>query len=98
MGRLKWFSVGEDRRREALTVIGDLVSDLSEKTGNQSLHNLLTSYRDELESEGASTPFILSRLNLDISRLIREEGISLSKEESKQLTKLRQLLTIRYGY
>ncbi|OJG79013.1 hypothetical protein RV10_GL001136 [Enterococcus pallens] len=42
--------------------------------------------------------FILSRMNLDSSNVLKEDGIALSTSRSNKLKKLSSLSNIKYGY
>ena len=62
------------------------------------LKNLLVSYKRRLEDDGTSNPFILSQMNVDISRMLIDNKLSLSESQARQIKKLRELSAIRYGY
>lgn len=94
MQALKWFSGGRERRERAILLIDKLFSENGDKS-NTPLYRLLSSYRQELESDGASIPYILSRMNVDISKVVLKGGTSLSESESTRLKELRGLLYSR---
>ena len=54
--------------------------------------------KDELIKKETSVPFILSRLNVDVSNAIRDNNIIMTDKESDILREIRQLSSIRYGY
>ena len=62
------------------------------------LKNLLVSCKRRLEDDGTSNPFILSQMNVDISRMLIDNKLSLSESQARQIKKLRELSAIRYGY
>ncbi|CAD5897717.1 bacteriocin immunity protein [Listeria monocytogenes] len=98
MGKLKWFSGGNERSSQAENIITDLLDDLKTDLGNESLKKVLENYLEELKQKGASVPLILSRMNLDISKAIRNDGVTLSDYQSKKLKELTSISNIRYGY
>ncbi|MEY8463136.1 bacteriocin immunity protein [Streptococcus merionis] len=98
MTGLKWFSGGTDRRKEALTILEDFIQIMGDKPNLISLEMVLISYMKELEDPSESVPYILSRMNIEISRVVIERQLHLSDEQSNQIAKLRKLSNIRYGY
>ncbi len=98
MSALKWFSGGEERRNEALIIMDNLLTLLDHHHGVQPLKDLLLSYAQELKSGGISTPFILSRMHIELSKVLMDNKIRLSEEQSELLKELRSLSNIRYGY
>ena len=95
---LKWFAGGSERRCEAMTIIDHLLKDTKDMPQLAPLKNLLVSYKQRLEDDGTSTPFILSQMNVDISRVLIDNKLMLSESQSEQIKKLRELSAIRYGY
>ena len=55
----------------------------------------MQSYREELKNSGTSTPYILSRLNVDLSTVLVENAIHPTRKQSAKLKKLRALQNIR---
>ena len=98
MTPLKWFTGGSERRCEAMTIIDHLLEDINNTPQLAPLKNLLVSYKRRLEEDGTSTPFILSQMNVDISRVLIDNKLTLSKSQAEQIKKLRELSAIRYGY
>ena len=98
MTPLKWFTGGSERRCEAMTIIDYLLEDINNTPQLAPLKNLLVSYKRRLEDDGTSTPFILSQMNVDISRVLIDNKLTLSKSQAEQIKKLRELSAIRYGY
>lgn len=98
MTPLKWFSGGSERRCEAMTIIDHLLEDIKAAPQLTPLKNQLVIYKKRLEDDGTSTPFILSQMNVDISRVLIDNKLGLSENQAKQITKLRELSAIRYGY
>ncbi|WP_207695625.1 hypothetical protein DOK67_0002243 [Enterococcus sp. DIV0212c] len=97
MDKLKWFSGGNERGKQAENIITDLLDDLKTGTDNESLQKVLENYLEELKQKSASVPMILSRMNLDISKAIRNDGVALSDHQSKKLKELTSISNIRYG-
>ncbi|EYT96886.1 bacteriocin immunity protein [Enterococcus mundtii] len=98
MSHLRWFSSGNDRRKRAETIINELIADLALDHGNESLREVLHAYLEKLQNDGASVPFILSRMNLDISNALKKDGASLNEHQSEKLHELMAISSIRYGY
>lgn len=98
MTPLKWFAGGSERRCEAMTIIDYLLEDIKAASQLAPLKNQLVIYKKRLEDDGTSTPFILSQMNVDISRVLIDNKLSLSESQAKQIKKLRELSAIRYGY
>ncbi|RHE87369.1 bacteriocin immunity protein [Streptococcus anginosus] len=92
MVEINWFSGGKERRDDAITIVDDLLSNLT----NPDLKKVLLSYREELKKQEIATPFILSRMNLALSQKLIEKNIRLPEAQSNQLKRLRNLLNIRY--
>ena len=98
MTPLKWFAGGSERRCEAMTIINHLLEDIKTTPQLAPLKNQLVSYKRRLKDDGASTPFILSQMNVDLSRVLIDNKLSLSESQSGKIKKLRELSAIRYGY
>ncbi|MBX5324477.1 bacteriocin immunity protein [Streptococcus cristatus] len=98
MTPLKWFAGGSERRCEAMTIIDHLLEDIKAAPQLTPLKNQLVIYKKRLEDDGTSTPFILSQMNVDISRVLIDNKLGLSENQAKQIKKLRELSAIRYGY
>ena len=98
MTALKWFAGGRERRCEAMTIIDNLLEGINNTPQFAPLKNQLVSYKRRLEDDGTSTPFILSQMNVDISRVLIDNKLILSENQAEQIKKLRELSAIRYGY
>ena len=98
MTPLKWFAGGSERRCEAMTIIDYLLEDIKAAPQLTPLKNQLVIYKKRLKDDGTSTPFILSQMNVDISRVLIDNKLGLSESQAKQIKKLRELSAIRYGY
>ena len=98
MTTLKWFAGGSERRCEAMTIIDYLVEDIKEVSQLTPLKNQLVIYKRRLKNDGTSTPFILSQMNVDISRMLIDNKLILSESQAEQIKKLRELSAICYGY
>ncbi|MCC3186252.1 bacteriocin immunity protein [Streptococcus oralis] len=98
MTPLKWFAGGSERRCEAMTIIDHLLEDIKAAPQLAPLKNQLVIYKKRLKDDGTSTPFILSQMNVDISRVLIDNKLGLSESQAKQIKKLRELSAIRYGY
>ena len=98
MTPLKWFAGGSERRCEAMTVIDYLLENIKAAPQLAPLENQLVIYKRRLKDDGTSAPFILSQMNVDISRVLIDNKLSLSEGQAEQIKKLRELSVIRYGY
>ena len=98
MTPFKWFAGGSERRCEAMTIIDHLLEDIKAAPQLAPLKNQLVIYKKRLKDDGTSTPFILSQMNVDISRVLIDNKLGLSESQAKQIKKLRELSAIRYGY
>ena len=98
MTPLKWFAGGSERRCEAMTIINHLLVDIKDTPQLTPLKNQLVIYKNRLKDDGTSTPFILSQMNVDISRVLIDNKLTLSESQAEQIKKLRELSSIRYGY
>ena len=98
MTPLKWFAGGSERRCEAMTIIDHLLEDIKDTPQLAPLKNQLVRYKKRLKDDGTSTPFILSQMNVDISRVLIDNKLCLSESQTEQMKKLRELSAIRYGY
>ena len=98
MTPLKWFAGGSERRCEAITIIDHLLEDIKATPQLTPLKNQLVSYKRRLKNDGTSTPFILSQMNVDISRVLIDNKLTLSESQAEQIKKLRELSAICYGY
>ena len=98
MTALKWFAGGSERRCEAMTIIDNLLEGINNTPQLAPLKNQLVIYKRRLKDDGTSTPFVLSQMNVDISRVLIENKLTLSESQAEQIKKLRELSAIRYGY
>lgn len=97
MSQLKWFDGGDERSNEAKKYLIELQQQLN-KPEELRLKKLLEQYTIELSHQSSSVPFVLSRLNIDISHCLIHYPITLSKESEDLMKKLSSLSQIRYGY
>ncbi len=98
MNKLKWFSGGSERRSQAIAILDDLIQDIKYDQQFIPLKKLLISYKNELKNDGTSVPYILSRMNTEISHVLIEQKLCLSESQSDKIKKLREISNIRYGY
>lgn len=98
MVRLNWFSGGSERRSEAIIILEKLIQIIKNDPHLIALESVLIFYNSELKENSISLPYTLSRMNIEISRVLIEQNLHLSNEQSEQIQKLRELSNIRYGY
>lgn len=95
---MNWFSGGNARGNEAVKIIEKLLLDLQNNDNNKPLEAVLINYKEEIINESSSIPLILNRMDLEISKTIKNYGIRLSNMETKEIKDLMNLSNIRYGY
>ena len=98
MVSLHWFSGAKERKAKALELLDQLVNDLNTDENNRPLQCVLLSYRQELETDFSAVQYILSRMFLEISQVIRDNHLKLTKSQENLFSELRKILQIRYGY
>ena len=98
MTSIRWFAGGNERRCEAMAIIDHLLEDIKDTPQLTPLKNQLVMYKRRLKDDGTSVPFILSQMNVDISRVLIDHKLNLSESQAEQIKKLRELSAIRYGY
>ena len=95
---VKWYSGGQDRARVAVGIISDLVANLN-TTNEQPLRQLLATYYQELlEQRTGSVLGVFDRMNLDISKCLRQQQIKLSPENEQLMQQLMGLNMIHYRW
>lgn len=98
MPKIPWFAGGKERSDQAQAIISELLKDLANDPNCQALTKVLLTSQTELRKKESSVPFILSRMNLEISRSLKKEALNLTDEQSHKLKQLADLSSIRYGY
>ncbi|WP_438835105.1 bacteriocin immunity protein [Streptococcus pluranimalium] len=98
MGKLKWFSGGKERKVDASLLIEELLIDLKDDSTKKPLEEVLMHFKEERKLGESSTPFILSRFNLAVSKVLKDNQISLTDSQTEALKKIRDLSHIRYGF
>ncbi|MQS77095.1 bacteriocin immunity protein [Lactobacillus halodurans] len=95
---IKWFSGGSERADAAISVIDDVLTDIYNYPEDATLQKVLLDYKDELEKQESSVPYILSRMNISLSNVVTKNHIVLTKSQSSKLTELAKLTYIPCGY
>lgn len=98
MSILKWYAGGQDRAEQAISILTELVADLNHSQQKMPLQQVLSDYIEAFRKEESAVPFILSRMNRDISSALKNNQIVLTASESDKLDALMALTNIRYGY
>ena len=98
MTGLKWFAGGKERREQAVAIIDEVIETIGDKPDYADLKQVLHSYRTELADSRSATPYILSRMSLEISEVVRKDQLTFSPIIEERMAELRKLLAIRYGY
>ena len=73
MKGLKWFAGGKERQEQAVAIIDEVIETIGDKPDYADLKQVLHSYRTELADSRSATPYILSRMSLEISKVVRKE-------------------------
>lgn len=94
MIKLRYFKGGKERREEALIILEKLIISF-ENDQDIKLRNVLLSYRKELQDNSTSIPIAISRLNVEIAKVISENEIHISDENKHLLKALRDLAYFR---
>lgn len=55
-------------------------------------------YKDKLNKQQASVPFLLSQLNIEMAKAIQHDSSELSLKQKDIIKKITSLSNIRYGY
>ena len=76
----------------------EVIETIGDKPDSAGLKQVLHSYRTELADSRSATPYILSRMSLEISEVVRKDQLTLSPFIEERMAELRKLLAIRYGY
>lgn len=95
MKGLKWFAGGKERREQAVAIIDEVIETIGDKPDYADLKQVL---QTELADSRSATPYILSRMSLEISEVVRKDQLTLSPFIEERMAELRKLLAIRYGY
>ena len=98
MKGLKWFAGGKERQEQAVAIIDEVIETIGDKPDYADLKQVLHSYRTELADSRSATPYVLSRMSLEISEVVRKDQLTLSPCIEERMAELRKLLAIRYGY
>ena len=92
MTGLKWFAGGKERREQAVAIIDEVIETIGDKPDYANLKQVLHSYRTELADSRSATPYILSRMSLEISEVVRKDQLTLSPFIEERMAELRKLL------
>ena len=97
MPNLNCFSGGLEISEQAINILDELLSDKNSEL-HDDLRAVLMNYKGELIRKSSGIPFILSRMNLDISKSLQKKNIILTNTQTSKLKQLTSLSTIHYGY
>lgn len=64
---MKWFAGGQDRGKQVSALINELLNELN-NSRNIQLKHILIDYKDKLNKQQASVPFLLSQLNIEMEQ------------------------------
>ena len=99
MNKLKWFAGGNERAEQAIQLIDELLHDFDDSSfRSDRIRTVLRNNTEALIHKQAAVPFILSRMNLEISNALLQNNILLTKQQSDKFEQLSSLANIRYGY
>ena len=89
MTGLKWFAGGKERREQAVAIIDEVIETIGDKPDYADLKQVLHSYRTELADSRSATPYILSRMSLEISEVVRKDQlVSLYRGANSRVAKI----------
>lgn len=88
MKGLKWFAGGKERREQAVAIIDEVIETIGDKPDYADLKQVLHSYRTELADSRSATPYILSRMSLEISEVVRKDQLTLSPFIEERMAEL----------
>ena len=91
MKGLKWFAGGKERQEQAVAIIDEVIETIGDKPDYADLKQVLHSYRTELADSRSATPYILSRMSLEISKVVRKDQLRVAKIASDSLWLLMSL-------
>lgn len=94
MIKLRYFKGGKEHREEALAILEKLIIYFENDQAIK-LRNVLLSYRKELQDNSTSIPIAISRLNVEIAKVISENEIHIYDENKHLLKALRDLVYFR---
>lgn len=94
---MKWFAGGQDRGKQVSALINELLNELNDSRNIQ-LKHILIDYKDKLNKQQASVPFLLSQLNIKMAKAIQHDSSELSLKQKDIIKKITSLSNIRYGY
>ncbi|EGO8494459.1 TPA: bacteriocin immunity protein [Enterococcus faecalis] len=94
---MKWFAGGQDRGKQVSVLINELLNELNDSRNIQ-LKHILIDYKDKLNKQQASVPFLLSQLNIEMAKAIQHDSSELSLKQKDIIKKITSLSNIRYGY
>lgn len=94
MKKLKWFAGGAERGEVAEEHLAAIIRDLN-KPEEKEFKDLLVSYYLEFKNQSQGVPYIIDRLNIEVSRYLLKTHLKLSAENSDRLQKISELNYIR---
>ena len=86
-----------DRGKQVSVLINELLNELNDSRNIQ-LKHILIDYKDKLNKQQASVPFLLSQLNIEMAKAIQHDSSELSLKQKDIIKKITSLSNIRYGY
>ncbi|MFL2028096.1 bacteriocin immunity protein [Loigolactobacillus zhaoyuanensis] len=94
---MKWYTGGRERGQQANELLTALIDHLN-NANELPLKRLLFAFHQEIAAQEQSIPFILSRMNVAIAKVMHENQIVVNEENEQRLKALLALVEIRYGY
>lgn len=83
---MKWFAGGQDRGKQVSALINELLNELNDSRNIQ-LKHILIDYKDKLNKQQASVPFLLSQLNIEMAKAIQHDSSELSLKQKDIIKK-----------
>ncbi|MFD0897740.1 bacteriocin immunity protein [Loigolactobacillus binensis] len=94
---MKWYAGGTERGKQAVELLAELINHLN-SDNELPLKQLLFQFHQEIAAQGQSIPYILSRMNVAIAKVMRENNIVVDADNETRLKALMALSEIRWGY
>lgn len=94
---MKWYAGGTERGKQAVKLLTELINHLN-NDNELPLKQLLFQFHQEIAAQSQSIPYILSRMNVAVAKVMRENKIVVDADNEARLKSLMALVEIKWGY